>query len=263
MMEATKNEGATMSDSRCERTIRRAPLLLIAVLTALAVGCGQTVGPGTTPRKPVDIIILTAFPGAAAEEVERRVTIPLEVTLAGAPRLELVRSVSRFGLSHVRLGFTRATYEEARQEVINRLQVIAAPLPAGVIPLLSPSDQGNDLLRYLLRNPKDRSGKAAYTLGDLGALQDWALEREFRRVPGVVDVSSAGGLVKRYEIHADPDRLKRYGVTLAQVRTALAESNRNVGGDYVTHGKVALTLRGIGLFGGGADPMKKALGLKA
>ena len=251
-----------MSASRCERTIQRALLLLIAVLTALAVGCGQAVGPGTTPRKPVDVVVLAAFPGASAEEVERQVTIPLEVTMAGASRLESVRSVSRFGLSQIRLGFTRATYEQARQEVINRLQFIAAPLPAGVTPQLSPSDQGNDLLRYLLRNPKDRSGKAAYTLSDLGALQDWVLEREFRRVPGVMDVSSAGGLVKRYEIHADPDRLKRYGVTLAQLQTALTESNRNVGGDYVEQGKVALTVRGIGLFGGGADPVKKPLGLK-
>jgi Cu/Ag efflux pump CusA len=205
--------------------------------------------------------VLAAFPGASAEEVERRVTIPLEVTLAGAPRLELVRSVSRFGLSQIRLGFTRATYEQARQEVINRLQFIAAPLPAGVTPQLSPSDQGNDLLRYLLRNSKDHNGNAAYTLSDLGALQDWVLEREFRRVPGVVDISPAGGIVKRYEIHADPDRLKRYGVTLAQLQTALAESNRNVGGDYVEQGKSALTVRGIGLFGG-ADPVKKALGLK-
>jgi len=103
-----------MSAYRCERTIQRALLLLIAVLTALAVGCGQAVGPGTTPRKPVDIVVLAAFPGASAEEVERQVTIPLEVTLAGAPRLELVRSVSRFGLSQIRLRFTRATYEQAR-----------------------------------------------------------------------------------------------------------------------------------------------------
>jgi Cu/Ag efflux pump CusA len=251
-----------MKTDRCEKIIRPALLSGIILIASLLVGCGQARRPGASPA-PAVIDLVAQLPGASAEEVERQVTIPLEVTMAGAPRLESIQSVSRFGLSQIRLGFTRATYEQARQEVINRLQVIAVPLPAGVTPLLSPIAEGNELLRYILRSPKDRSGKNLYTLSDLGALQDWALEREFRRLPGVVDVSSAGGIVKRYEIHADPERLRRYGITLAQLQTALSESNASVGGDYVEQGQVALTVRGIGLFGGGADPVQKALRLKS
>jgi Cu/Ag efflux pump CusA len=222
-----RNGVRTMRTQRFQKTIRPAFLLLLGAL----VGCGQTAGPGTSPGKPVVIVVLAAYPEATAEEVERQVTIPLEVTLAGMPRLESVRSVSRFGLSQIRLGFTRATCEQARQEVSNRLQSLAVPLPPGVTPQLAPLDQGNDVLRYLLRGPKDRSGKEVYTLSDLGALQEGSLERAFRRLPGVVDVRSAGGIVQRYEIHADPDRLKRYGVTLPLLQTVLANRYSKADGD--------------------------------
>ncbi|HEV3145521.1 MAG TPA: efflux RND transporter permease subunit, partial [Gemmataceae bacterium] len=104
-------------------------------------------------------------------------------------------------------------------------------------------------------------GKEIYTLNDLKALQDWVLEREFRTVPRIVDVTSFGGTVRRYEVQPDPDRLRRYGISLSQLQTALTNSNQTVGGDYVNQGQVALTVRSVGLFGGGADPVNKVLGL--
>src|SRR5262249_39113910 len=93
------------------------------------------------------------------------------------------------------------------------------------------------------------------------ALQDWVLEREFRTVPRIVDVTSFGGTVRRYEVQPDPDRLRRYGVTLPQLQSAITNSNATVGGDYVNQGQVAFTVRSVGLFGGGKDPVHKVLGL--
>ena len=85
------------------------------------------------------------------------------------------------------------------------------------------------------------------------------LEREFRRVPRIMDVTSSGGTVKRYEIHPDPDRLKQYGITLSQLQTALQNANQNVGADLVVQGHVAMSVRSVGLFGGGEDPVNQVL----
>ena len=90
-------------------------------------------------------------------------------------------------------------------------------------------------------------------------MESWTLEREFRRIPGVADVTSFGGMIKRYEIHPDPDRLKRYGITLVRLQQAIADSNANVSGDYLTQGEMAAVVRGLGLIGRGRDPMQTIL----
>jgi Cu/Ag efflux pump CusA len=209
------------------------------------------------------VLVVAENPGASAEEVERQVTIPLEVTFAGMPGLRSTRSKSLFGLAHLRLEFeSRVGYEQARQEVINRLAVISQPLPPGVSPLLSVSAAQHGMLRYTLVGPKDAQGKDIYTPADLRALQDWVVEREFRTVPRVIDVEGTGGAVRRYEVHVDPDRLRRYGVTLRQLQNALAESNANVGGDFVAQGHAALSVRAVGLFGGAEDPVQRVLELR-
>jgi Cu/Ag efflux pump CusA len=212
----------------------------------------------------VVVDLTAAFPGASAEEVERQVTIPLEVTLAGVPRLDHIRSQSLPGLACVRLQFRAGTdRDRARQEVVNALAAMGQPLPPGVTPQRHPATPVDQLLRYTLRGPRDREGKSVYTPADLRALQEWVLERELRIVPGVADVLAAGGVVKRYEIQPDPDRLRRYGITLAQLQTALAEANANTpGGAYVRQGRAALNVRGVGLLGGGTDPVQQVLGLK-
>src|SRR5262245_18507978 len=193
------------------------------------------------PAPPI-IEVVAQFPGASAEEVERQVTIPLEVTLANMPGLKYMRSKSLFGLSHLRNQFDYGIdYEKAKQEVINRLQ--QAQLPSGVTPQISPASPTGEILRYTLRNPQDprpRPEHAAgvawnygavspanlpwsalcracdsrdvYTLNDLKALQDWVLGRELIRLPRIAGVTSSGGTVKRYEVHPDPDRLRRYGI---------------------------------------------------
>jgi len=211
---------------------------------------------------PAIVEVVAQFPGGSTEEVERQVTIPLEVTLAGMPHLQYTRSKSLFGLSHLRCQFEYGwEFEKARQEVINRLQ-FTQPLPPGVAAVLSPQSPTGEIYRYTLRSPKDSYGREIYTLNDLKALQDWVIEREFRRVPRIADVTSSGGTVKRYEVHPDPDRLRRYGVTLAQLQTALANSNANAGGDRLVKGSSVLSVRSVGLFGGGQDPATQVLGMK-
>jgi cobalt-zinc-cadmium resistance protein CzcA len=213
------------------------------------------------PAPPI-IEVVAPDNGASAEEIERQVTIPLEVTLAGMPGLKYVRSKSLFGLSHLRIQFDYGfEYDRARQEVINRLQFTQA-LPPGVTPQLSPESPTGEIFRYTLDCPKDEYGRDVYTLNDLKALQDWVLEREFRRVPRIVDVSSSGGTVRRYEIHPDPDRLRRYGITLAQLQQALSNSNMTVGGDNINQGHTSLSVRSVGLFSGGEDPVRKVIGMK-
>ena len=213
------------------------------------------------PAPPL-VEVIAQFPGASAEEVERQVTVPLEVTLAGMPCLTVTRSKSLFGLSDIHCQFEYGTdYLAARQEVINRLQ-FTQPLPPGVQAVLSPESPTGEIYRYSLNCPKDASGQDIYTLNDLKALQDWVLEREFRRVPRIVDLTSFGGTVKRYEIHPDPEKLKQLGITLAQIQTALTNANQNVGGDIVNQGPVAMPVRSIGVLAAGQDPVNLVLGIK-
>jgi cobalt-zinc-cadmium resistance protein CzcA len=209
---------------------------------------------------PAIIEVVAQWPGASAEEVERRVTIPLEITLTGMKGLKYTRSKSLFGLSHLRNQFEYGIdFYAARQEVINRLQ-FTEPLPPSVSPQISPMTPTGELMRYALSNPLN-----LYPLDDLKALQDWTVVRQFKRVPGVIDVTSFGGTVKRYEVQPAPDRLKYYGITLQQLQTAISNGNSNVGGDYLVAGDTVLNVRGVGLLGSGQDPMqaREVLGLEA
>ena len=177
--------------------------------------------------------------GWSAEEVERYVTIPLEIGLSGMPGLDHIRSQSLFELTDVKCYFRWGTsYAEARQEVINRLQFIQ--LPAGMQAQISPWNAVGEVFRYTLQ------GKG-YSLRELKTAEDWILERQFKQVPGVIDVTSFGGETKEYHVEIDPLKLKARGLTLAQVSAAVANANQNVGGQRLTVGQQAYTIRGLGL----------------
>jgi cobalt-zinc-cadmium resistance protein CzcA len=243
------------------------PLVVIASVIALgAIGAYSFVNINVEAYPdpaPAIVEVVALFPGASAEEVERQVTIPLEVTFAGMPGLKAIRSQSLFGLSDLKMNWEYGhTYDAARQEVINRLATIAQPLPNGVTPQISPESPTGEIYRYILSVPKNAAGRETYSQNDIKALQDWSLEREFRQVPRIIDVTSFGGTVRRYEVQPDLDRMRRYGITLTQLQNALSNSNASVGGDYLKQGQVALTVRSVGLFGGGMDPVNKVLGLK-
>jgi cobalt-zinc-cadmium resistance protein CzcA len=207
---------------------------------------------------PAIVEVIAQYPGASAEEVERQVTIPLEVALAGMPGLETTRSKSLFGLSHLRNQFSYGTsYKDARIEVLNRLSL--ATLRAGVQPTISPTSPIGEIYRYVIRSPKDADGNDVYTLTDLKSLQDWTLSRQFRRIPRIVDTVSFGGAVKRYEIQPDPERLRKYNITLSQLEDAIQASNANAGGDYLFQPHSVQVVRGLGLIGDGVDPVLRVM----
>ena len=241
------------------------PLIVILATIALAavgVHSFQNVNVEAYPDPaPAIVEVIAQNRGRSAEEMERLVTVPLEVALSGMPGLKSMRTKSLFGLSYVNTQFEYGfPYLSARQEVINRLAT--ADIPPDVVPQISPRSPIGEILRYSLTSPLDPNGKPLYNLNDLRSIQTWTLERTFRRIPGIVDVVSFGGTMKRYEIRPDPDRMKRYGITLDQLSKAIAASNDNVSGDFLVQGDMAAVVRGIGLIGRGRDPVQRILGLK-
>ena len=241
------------------------PFIIILLACALVIGGGFAfthVNVEAYPDPaPAIIEVVAQCPGASAEEVERLVTIPLEVALAGMPHLQYTRSKSLFGLAHLRNQFDYSKdFEQAKQEVINRLQL--AQLPPGVTPQISPATPTGEILRYTLSNPRDALGRPIYTLNDLKSLQDYTLQREFLRVPRIAGVAGSGGTIKRYEIHPDPDRLRRYGLALVELQRAISSGNGNGSGDNLVQGQTNLVVRSIGLFGLGEDPMQHVLSMR-
>ncbi len=191
------------------------------------------------PSPPL-IEIIAQQPGWSAEEVERQITIPLETQLNGMPGLEHLRSSSLFGLSDIKCYFGYGTdYYFDRQEVLNRLQL--ASLPEGVQPALSPESAIGEIYRYELRGD-------GYSLMDLKTAQDTILERQFKQVPGVIDVVSFGGQTKQFHVELDPNKLILFGVSTPQVMQAISNSNANVGANYLEIGEQSYDVRGIGLF---------------
>src|SRR6266404_5730253 len=188
----------------------------------------------------VQVDVITIWPGHAAEEVERLITIALEKELNGIANVTFLRSISNFGVSNIRAVFADGTDNYwARQQVTERLG--QADLPADAKPQLGPlSSVIGEVYRYTLESQ-------TMPLYELKALQDWDLEREFRKVPGVVDVVSWGGGIKQYQITVDPALLRAYNLTLKQVFDAVAANNSNAGGSYLRQGEFALMIRGIGL----------------
>ena len=188
----------------------------------------------------VQVDVITVWPGHAAEEVERLITIALEKELNGIARVTFLRSISTFGISNIRTVFADGTDDYwARQQVIER--IAQAELPSDVKPALGPmAGAVGELYRYTLES-------RSMPVVELKALQDWVIEREFRKVPGVADVISWGGGIKQYQITVDPGRLRAYNLTLKQVFDAVASNNSNAGGTYLRQGEYALMVRGIGL----------------
>ncbi len=235
-------------------------LLIIALAVAGAFAVSQVNVEAYPDPAPAIVEVVALYGGRSPEEMERLVTVPLEVSLAGMNGLKYMRSKSLFGLSYVNMQFEYGVpYLVARQEVINRMGM--TDLPTGVSPQISPRSPIGEILRYRVDCPRDSSGQPIYSLNDLRAIQDWTLTREFRRLGGVADVVSFGGSVKRYEVQPDPDRMKRFGITLAQLQSAIATSNDNVSGDYLVQGESAAVVRGLGLIGRGRDPMQSVLGM--
>ena len=194
------------------------------------------------PSPPM-VEVVTIYDGRSAEEVEKRITIPLEVALASMRGMERINSVSLYGLSDIKCKFSYdIPYMQARQEVINRLGNVT--LPEGIQSAIIPSPMG-EVMQYTLQGSSN--------LMDLRTLQDWTVGRYLKTAKGVEDVASYGGYIKAYTVKVQPESLIKYGITLSQVIEALAKSNINVGGRTLELGNQYYMVRGIGLIRNVAD----------
>src|ERR1700684_539856 len=219
--------------------------LMVALFAAVLIGglvafqqLNIEAYPDPTPPM-VDIVTQSA--GLSAEEIERYVTIPLETQVAGLKNLKVIRTISLYGLSDVKLQFSfDYTYDEAQQQVLNRLSQLA-PLLNNAQPQISPLSPIGEIYRYRLVGPPN------YSVMDLKTLQDWVLQRRFRVVPGVIDVTGWGGRTKTYELQVDFNKLVANGLTLPQLLQAVSNSNVNVGGNTVDLGSQSAVVRGVGL----------------
>jgi cobalt-zinc-cadmium resistance protein CzcA len=218
---------------------------LVVMLTALIV----LVGAASFSRMPVDaypdlsppmVEVITQWDGHAAEEIERLVTLPIEVEMNGVPQLTFMRSISLYGLSDVILTFEDDTDNYfARQVVFERLS--QATVPTGVSPTLSPLFSPSGLVyRYVIDSP-DRSPQ------DLKTIEDWVLERGYKSVPGVADDSGFGGTVMQYQVLLDPARLFGFHLTVPGVIQSLSANNSNAGGGFYSQGGQFYYVRGLGL----------------
>jgi cobalt-zinc-cadmium resistance protein CzcA len=216
-------------------------LLLLFLLAAGIISFSRLNIEAYPDPVPPLVDIVTQNAGQSAEEIERYITIPIEIQMAGIPHVTAVRTISLFGLSDVKVQFTYDfTYDEAEQWVINRLSQLS-PLPNGTLPQISPDSPIGEIYRYRVVGPP------GFSVADLKTIQDWILERRFKAVPGVIDVTGWGGKTKTYEVTVDLDRLLEYGVSLQQLLQVLNNSNINVGGQTVNFGPQAAIVRGVGL----------------
>jgi heavy metal efflux system protein len=187
--------------------------------------------------------VITQWPGRAAEEVEQQVTTPIEIQMAGIPHMTHLRSTSLAGLSSVTMIFDDdSVNKDNRDQVFQRLGLVT--LPAGLQPQMgtdwSPVGQ---IYWYTLR-----STNPSYDSMELKSIQDWKLEKEFKSVPGVVDVSSFGGITREYQVKVDPDKLISYGLSIGQVEQQLANNNTNAGGSFIEQGQQQINVREVGLY---------------
>ncbi|MHC1744265.1 MAG: efflux RND transporter permease subunit [Syntrophobacteraceae bacterium] len=234
-----------MLDSILQFSLRQRLLVLIA--TAILIGTGLW----AMRRLPVDafpdvtnvqIQILSQAPGMAPTEVEKLVTFPIETTMAGLPRLDQVRSLSKIGLSVVTVAFQDGVdIYFARQQVFERLQQAKESLPKGIEPQMGPITTGlGEIFQYILEG----EGRE---ITEIRAIQDWIIRPLLRTVPGVADINSFGGKVKQYEVVIDPDKLKSFDLTIRDVYEAVESNNITAGAGYIEHRDEQYMVRGLGL----------------
>lgn len=198
----------------------------------------------------IQVQVATEAPGRSPEEVERFVTVPIEISMTGLPGLTEMRSLNRNGLSLITLVFTDATdVYFARQLVMERLIEVGSRMPEGVTPVLGPVSTGlGEVYQYTLERPDD--GKRALTVEELTerrTAQDWVVRPLLRSIAGVAEINSQGGYVKQYQVLANPDRLRHYGISLQELYAAVARNNANSGGGVLPHFAQQYLIRGVGL----------------
>jgi heavy metal efflux system protein len=221
----------------------RRPLVLVAFAAFLGLGFAAfttlNIEAYPDPAPPI-VEIIAQRPGQSPEEMERYVTIPIEIAVASTPGLRYIRSNTVYALSFIRLQFEYGRdYHFVRQQTINRLR--EADLPQGVQPVISPAGTISEIFRYELKGPPDMD------VMQLKTLQDWVVERRLRIVPGVSDVLVLGGKTKEFQAEIDLTRMRAFGVSIPQIINAIATNNANVGGRTIAMGEQAVNVRGVGI----------------
>lgn len=242
-------------NSIIEFSLKQRTLMMLLMALVFVVGIASfmklNIEAYPDPVPPL-VDINTQSTGMSAEEIERYITIPIEIQMAGIPNVTAIRAISLFGLSDVKLQFTYDfTYEQAQQWVTNRLSQLSA-LPNGAEPQISPWSPVGEIYRYRVVGPP------GYSVTDLKTIEDWMLERRFKAVPGVIDVTSWGGKTKAYEVTVDLNKMAAYKLTMPQVLAAINNSNVNVGGQTVNFGSQSAVVRGVGLIHN-MDDVRKTL----
>ncbi len=229
--------------------LARRPMMLAFLIVFLAVGFFAfkrlNIEAYPDPAPPM-VELITQVPGQSAEEIERYITIPIEIGLAGIPGLQFTRSISLYGLSDAKFQFSYdSEYYFSLQQVLNRVNQLT--LPNNVQPVVSPTSPTGEIYRY------EVAGPPGFNLLDRKTLQDWVLERRFRTIPGVVDVIGWGGLTREYHVEVDLKKLIAFKIPLPQVIQAISQSNLNVGARTIDVGQQAVNVRGIGLINSTQD----------
>ena len=230
-------------DSIISFSLKRKYLILCLTMVVVALGVFSfrntpvDAFPDVTNTK---VTIITQWPGRSAEEIEKFVTIPIEIAMNSVQKKTDIRSTTLFGLSVVTVVFEDHVDDEfARQQVYNMIN--DADLPEGIAPDVQPlSGPTGEIFRYTLSSDQR-------SVRELKTLQDWLIERKLRSVPGVADIVSFGGEVKSYEVSVNPNQLATYGISSLELFQAIANSNVNVGGDVIERNSQAYVVRGIGL----------------
>lgn len=235
-------------------------LIIVVLSVALLLAGGFAVKSLSVDAFPdvtnVQVLIATQATGKSPEEVERFITVPLEIGMTGLPGLTEMRSLNKNGLSLITLVFTEKTdVYFARQLVMERLMEVSDKMPEGVVPILGPVSTGlGEVYQYTLDKKND--GKKSLTQDDLTerrAIQDWIVRPLLRGIPGVAEINSQGGYVKQYQALVNPDRMNYYGLKLNDIYSALARNNANSGGGVLSHYSEQYLIRGVGLIQSLAD----------
>ena len=235
--------------------------LLVLVVACVLVGFGVRAAmklsvdafPDVTN---VQVQVATEAPGRSPEEVERFVTVPLEIAMTGLPGLTEMRALNRSGLSIITLVFTDKTdVYFARQLVMERLLEVTPRMPEGIVPVLGPVSTGlGEVYQYTLVHPDDGKRKLSDAeLMERRVIQDWVVRPMLRSIPGVAEINSMGGLERQFQVLVNPDRLRAYRLSLGEVEAAIDSNNANSGGGVLRASAEQYLIRGVGLIRTEAD----------
>jgi cobalt-zinc-cadmium resistance protein CzcA len=242
-----------MIESLIRSSLRQRIILVVLALALAAFGIRglQKLSVDAFPDVTnVQVQIATEAPGRSPEEVERFVTVPIEIAMTGLPGLTEMRSLNRNGLSIVTLVFREdVDVFFARQLVMERMIEVGSRLPAGVTPILGPVSTGlGEVYQYTLDHPDDKGRQLTEAeLQERRVIQDWVVRPLLRSIPGVAEINSQGGYEKQYQVLVNPDRMRHYQVTLQDIYQALARNNANSGGGILPNYDEQYLIRGVGL----------------